>query len=93
MCRIYARVLASWYVALFILMFRSEALEAARDGDERVVAFALYTAKSHKQLNTMNIDRQTVLHIAAEKCSAHLCRLLITRGCDGAIADVWGKHW
>lgn len=40
----------------------------------------------------MDVNRQTVLHIAAEKCSAHLCRLLITRGCDGAIADVWGKY-
>ena len=66
-------------------------MEAARDGDERVVAFGLYIAKSHKQLNTMNRDRQTVLHIAAEKCTAELCRLLITRGCDGAIADVWGE--
>ncbi|XP_067943515.1 NF-kappa-B inhibitor alpha-like isoform X2 [Watersipora subatra] len=68
-----------------------EAINAARYGDDKMVALALFTAKSHKQLNTMNADRQTVLHIAAEKCSPHCCRLLITRGCDGAIADVWGN--
>ena len=67
-----------------------EAMRAAIDKDNNVVAFALYIAQSHFQLNTMNKERQTVLHFAALGCSAKLCRLLITRGSDGAIADIWG---
>ena len=78
--------------SFYIIFIYSEVLKAVRDKDETVVAFALYIAKSHKQLNTMNTDRQTVLHIAAKTCSAYLCRLLITKGCDGAIADIWGMY-
>jgi len=70
-----------------------EALNAARDGDENVVALAVLLAPHHKQLNTMNHLRQTLLHVASEnkECSAKLVRLIITRGADGAIPDVWGN--
>lgn len=69
----------------------SEALSAASDMNENVVALALFVAKSHKQLNTVNSDKQTVLHVAVKDCSMELCRLLLTRGADGNIADVWGN--
>lgn len=68
----------------------SEALNAARLGDENAVALAVLVAPNHKVLNTMNDDRQTLLHVTAEHCSAKLSRLLITRGADGAIPDVYG---
>lgn len=64
---------------------------AARAADERAVAFGLYVADSVKTLNTKNADWQTVLHVAAECCSPKLVRLLISRGADGAISDIWGN--
>ncbi|KAF6023026.1 cact [Bugula neritina] len=68
-----------------------EVLKAAYDRDERAVALAVFVAKNHRQLNTANNNRQTLLHIAAEYCSAQLVRLIITRGADGALPDAWGN--
>ena len=65
-------------------------MNAARDGDENIVAFGLFIAASSRQLSIMNKDRQTVLHFAVESSSPQLVRLLITRGCHASIADVWG---
>ena len=67
-------------------------MNAARDGDENIVALAVLVAPHHKQLNQMNDLRQTLLHITTGtmECSAKLSRLIITRGADGAIPDVWG---
>ena len=67
-----------------------QTLDAARDGDENVVALAVLIAKNHKVLNTKNNLRQTILHMTAETCSAKLSRLIINCGADGSIPDVWG---
>lgn len=48
-------------------------------------------AKEVHQLNTKNADQQTVLHVTAEHGSYALNRLIITRGADGAITDLWGN--
>ena len=73
-------------------MFPREAMEAAVDGDENTVALAILIADNHRRLNTMNSQRQTLLHITSSNCSPKLSRLLITRGADGAITNVWGKR-
>ena len=67
-----------------------QALSAARDGDENVVALAVLIAQNHKVLNTKNALHQTLLHITSKFGSAKLNRLIITRGADGSIPDVWG---
>ena len=69
----------------------SEVLEAARQNDQRAVALAVFVCRNHKQLNTMNANRETLLHMACISCPVALVRLIITRGADGAIADAWGK--
>jgi hypothetical protein len=89
------KVIGESCLILSIWFCFSEALNAARDGDENVVAIAILIAKHHKILNTMNTSRQTLLHLTAENenCSAKLSRLIITRGADGAIPDVWGLKY
>ena len=64
---------------------------AARAGDDNDVAFSLYVTDSVKTINKKNEDWQTALHIAAECCSPQLVRLLISRGVDGSLSDIWGK--
>ena len=68
-----------------------EAMKAAIEGDENVVALAVIIAEHHRILNTMDDYRQTLLHYTSANCSPKLTRLIITRGADGAIPDVWGE--
>lgn len=74
-----------------VLCLCSEAINAARDGDEKAVLFARFVAPDSKTLNTQNLDRQTVLHVAAELLDCRVVRSLIANGADGAITDLWGK--
>lgn len=69
----------------------SEAINAARERDEAAVMFALFMAPTATTLDTKNLDHQTVLHVAAELLDAQLVRAFMTKGADGAVADVWGN--
>lgn len=74
-----------------LLIVYSEAINAARDQDIPAVLFALYMAPDAKTLDTKNLDRHTVLHVAAELLPPQVTRLLICKGADGAITDLWGE--
>lgn len=65
-------------------------IEACRRGQENQVAFAVFIAQSHTQLNVRDGDGDTVLNVAAACSTADLCRLIITKGCNGAIANLMG---
>jgi len=69
----------------------SEAICAAANGEDKLVNFAVLIAQNYKLYNTQCNAGSTVLHMAAEKCTADTVRNLITKGANGAIADCWGK--
>ena len=54
------------------------------------MALGVFLAPCYNYLNKQNSNRQTILHIVAEYCSPNLVRLVVTKGGDGTIPDVYG---
>ena len=68
----------------------TEAQKAASKGRENVVAYAVHVAQNLATLNHSDVHGRTLLHHVTASCSPELCRLLIVKGCNEGLQNVWG---